>query len=55
MEHNCGTVRNRAGIEVLPECQAQDKNQLVEYDFDASEKLHVPGDWNYAARNAAFL
>jgi beta-glucuronidase len=24
----------------------KDKSQLVEYDFDASEKLHVPGDWN---------
>jgi beta-glucuronidase len=24
----------------------KDKTQLVEYDFDASEKLHVPGDWN---------
>jgi beta-glucuronidase len=24
----------------------KDKTQLVEYDFDASEKLQVPGDWN---------
>jgi beta-glucuronidase len=24
----------------------KDKSQLVEYDFDASEKLHVPADWN---------
>ncbi|MGH9528690.1 MAG: glycoside hydrolase family 2 protein, partial [Terriglobales bacterium] len=23
-----------------------DKNDLVEYDFDASQKLAVPGDWN---------
>jgi beta-glucuronidase len=24
----------------------RDKSELVEYDFDASEKLQVPGDWN---------
>src|ERR1700674_218964 len=24
----------------------KDKRDLVEYDFDASEALNVPGDWN---------
>ena len=24
----------------------QSKSELVEYDFDHSEKLNVPGDWN---------
>ena len=24
----------------------KDKSELVEYDFDAAEKLQVPGDWN---------
>src|SRR5271154_4993509 len=26
--------------------QPQSKSELVEYDFDKSERLNVPGDWN---------
>ncbi len=34
------------GSRFYENAKAKDKSQLVEYDFDASEKLHVPGDWN---------
>src|SRR5262245_24711287 len=26
--------------------KARDKSELLEYDFDTSPTLHVPGDWN---------
>jgi beta-glucuronidase len=28
------------------DAKPKDKQELVEYDFDAAESLHVPGDWN---------
>ena len=28
------------------ETTTQSKSELVEYDFDTSGRLHVPGDWN---------
>jgi beta-glucuronidase len=34
------------GAKYYENTRPKDKNQLIEYDFDASEKLHVPGDWN---------
>jgi beta-glucuronidase len=34
--------------------KAEDKQQLIEYNFDASEKLKVPGDWN-TQRPSLFL
>src|SRR5579872_6047783 len=32
----------------------KDKRDLVEYSFDASEKLKVPGDWNTQRANLFF-
>jgi beta-glucuronidase len=32
----------------------QTKSDLVEYDFDASDPLHVPGDWNTQRENLFF-
>jgi beta-glucuronidase len=32
----------------------QSKSELVEYDFDSSEALHVPGDWNTQRESLLF-
>jgi beta-glucuronidase len=34
------------GSRFYQNAKPKDKSQLVEYDFDASGKLRVPGDWN---------
>jgi beta-glucuronidase len=34
------------GSRFYQNAKPKDKSDLAEYDFDASEKLHVPGDWN---------
>ncbi|MGH9539520.1 MAG: glycoside hydrolase family 2 protein [Terriglobales bacterium] len=34
--------------------KAKDKNDLVEYDFDKSDTLNVPGDWNTQKKELLF-
>jgi beta-glucuronidase len=42
------------GAKYYQNARLKDKNQLIEYDFDASEKLHVPGDWNTQRESLIF-
>jgi beta-glucuronidase len=42
------------GSRFYQNAKPRDKSQLVEYDFDASEKLHVPGDWNTQRQTLLF-
>ena len=42
------------GARFYQNAKPRSKNDLVEYDFDASQKLAVPGDWN-SQRESLFL
>ncbi len=42
------------GARFYQNAKPRSKNDLVEYDFDASPKLNVPGDWN-SQRESLFL
>jgi beta-glucuronidase len=42
------------GSKFYQNAKPKDKSQLVEYDFDAAEKLHVPGDWNSQREDLLF-
>lgn len=42
------------GARFYQNAKPRSKNDLVEYDFDASQKLNVPGDWN-SQRESLFL
>jgi beta-glucuronidase len=42
------------GSRFYENAKPRDKSQLVEYDFDVSEKLHVPGDWNTQRESLLF-
>jgi beta-glucuronidase len=42
------------GMRVYEDRKPKDKSELVEYDFDASPSLKVPGDWNSQHENLLF-
>jgi beta-glucuronidase len=42
------------GMRVYEDRKPKDKSELVEYDFDASGSLKVPGDWNSQHENLLF-
>ncbi len=52
VDYRAQTLNGNSGF--FKNYKPQSKSELVEYDFDTSGQLHVPGDWNTQRESLLF-